>query len=71
MTTVFVQRDTGKVIVGVYANPQPGYAVEAIADDHADVVAFRNPPAPAPKTAADKLKAIGLTVSELKQILGL
>jgi hypothetical protein len=39
---VYVQRKDGKVI-GVYANAQPGYAEEFLEEDHADVVAFRNP----------------------------
>lgn len=38
----YVERRDGK-IVGVYAIPQPGYAEEEIADDHPDLVAFRNP----------------------------
>lgn len=41
--TVFVERQGGAV-VGVYANLQPGRAEEALADDHADVLAFFNPP---------------------------
>jgi hypothetical protein len=39
---VFVQRDQSQIVVGVYANPQPGYAEEALAADHADVQAWRN-----------------------------
>lgn len=40
---VFVEREGGKV-VGVFANLQPEYAEEYLADDHPDVVAFSNPP---------------------------
>jgi hypothetical protein len=42
---LYVQRNGEGVIVGIYARPQPGYAQEAIAADHADVVASRTPPA--------------------------
>lgn len=41
---VYVQRGGGAV-VGVYANPQPGIAEEAVSDDAPEVVAFRNPAA--------------------------
>lgn len=39
---MFVQRENGKV-VGLFELPQPGYAEEEIAADHADVVAFLTP----------------------------
>lgn len=39
----YVQRQSGRV-VGEFANPQPGFAEDFLADDHADVKAFRNPP---------------------------
>ncbi len=42
--SVFVERKAG-IVAGVYANPQPGYAEEAIDDEHPDIVAFRTPPA--------------------------
>ncbi len=45
MNQVYVQRSAGRV-VGVFAQPQPGLAEESIADDHADVQAFRAPPVP-------------------------
>lgn len=38
-----VQRSAGRV-VGIFTNPQPGYAEEYLEDDHADVVAYLNPP---------------------------
>ena len=53
----YVQRRSGKII-GVYANAQPGYAEEHLADDHADVVAFRNPPATLPDLAPFQFWAI-------------
>ena len=43
---VFVQRNASGAITGVYANPQPGYAVEALPDNDASVVAYLNPPPP-------------------------
>lgn len=39
----YVERNNGAV-VGLYANKQPGYAEEWLADDAAEVVAFRSPP---------------------------
>lgn len=48
---VYVERDGEGAIKGVYANPQPGYATEALAADHPDVVAFLTPsPVPAQVT---------------------
>lgn len=43
---------------------------EELADDHADVVAFLNREVPTP-TAEQKLARAGLTVDELKELLGL
>ena len=50
---VYVERDGGAV-VGIYANPQPGRAEEELADNHADVLAFRNPPPDLNAYLADK-----------------
>lgn len=47
----YVERKAGKV-VGLYANLQAGYAEEFLADDHPDMVAYRNPPAPVPQTVS-------------------
>jgi hypothetical protein len=41
----YIERREG-VIFGVYANLQPGYAEEFLADDDAEVVAYLNPPPP-------------------------
>ncbi len=41
----YVERRNG-VIVGVYANPQPGYAVEFLADNAAELLAFMAAPVP-------------------------
>jgi hypothetical protein len=38
--TVYVQRDEGGKVKGVFANPQPGYAEEAVADTDPAVVAY-------------------------------
>ena len=38
--TVYVQRDVSNKILGVYANAQPGYATEALADDDAQVLTY-------------------------------
>ena len=51
----YVHRSEG-AIVGLYANPQAGYAEEYLADDHADVVAFRNPPAPVPSLTPRQIR---------------
>lgn len=53
---VYVQRNGEGAITGIYARPQPGYAEEAIASDHADVVAFLTPSS-VPQTIT-KLQAI-------------
>lgn len=46
----YVERDGGNNIIGVYARPQPGTAEELLADNDPEVLAFRNPPKPAPET---------------------
>lgn len=57
--TVYVERDSGGAIKGVYQNPQPGYAEEAIDDQHPDVLAYLAPPSDAELTAATRLAATG------------
>ena len=37
----FVERDASKAIKGAYAIKQPGIAEEEVADDHAELLAFR------------------------------
>lgn len=39
--SVYVERDGGGVIKGVFANPQEGIPQELLADDSPEVVAFR------------------------------
>ncbi len=51
--TRYVERDRLGRIVGTFANPQPGRAEEAKADDDPEVAAFETPaPAPARAEAA-------------------
>lgn len=61
---MFAERDEAGKIVGLYARPQPGRAEEELADDHIDVVAFRDSPKPpAPLTGEEVftiMKAKGL-----------
>jgi hypothetical protein len=40
----YIQRDKQGKIIGLYANRQEGYAEELLANDHPEVVAFRDPP---------------------------
>ena len=51
----YVERNAGAV-VGLYANPQPGYAEEFLVDDDAEVLAFRNPPAPMPSLTPRQIR---------------
>lgn len=43
MATVYAERAQDGTIKGLYARRQPGYAEEALDEDHPDVVAFRAP----------------------------
>lgn len=54
----YVQRDGSNAVSGVYAVAQPGLAEEWLEDDHTDVVAFRNPPAPPPELAPWQFRAM-------------
>ena len=71
---IFVERNAGGKITGVYAVAQKGYAEEELPDDHADVIAFRNPPQRAPtkdraERILDKLVARGvLTAADAVEI---
>lgn len=42
--TRFVSRDGDSKITGHFANLQPGFAEEEVADDNAELLAFINPP---------------------------
>jgi hypothetical protein len=68
---IYVERDASGAIRGVFACPQPGYAEEALHPDTPDVVAYLNPPPPPEPTPLEKLEAAGLTVADLKVLLGL
>jgi hypothetical protein len=39
----YISRDPQGVLTGSYANPQPGLAVEAVADDYPGLYLFENP----------------------------
>jgi hypothetical protein len=58
----FVER-RDKIVIGIYAQRQGGYAEEFLRDDDAEVVAFLNPPEPEPprdslRDELDALKAV-------------
>lgn len=36
----YVQRDAEGKLIGHFANPQPGYAEEEVADDHPDILGW-------------------------------
>jgi hypothetical protein len=55
---MFVERDGGGQVVGCYRWPQDGKTLEELADNHADVVAFQNPPPNLADYAAAKRRAI-------------
>ena len=72
---IFVERDKGGRVTGLYANRQQGYAEEELPDDHPDVVAFTNRlSAPRPTlTDEQKLSRIfereGLTMEKVRELL--
>jgi len=41
----WVQRNIGGIIIGAYANRQPGYADEQLSEDDPEVIAFQHPEA--------------------------
>lgn len=47
----YVQRTNEGIVTGLFANPQPGYAEEFLADNHADVLVFLDPPPVPPPPA--------------------
>lgn len=53
----YVQRDIVGKLVGHFANPQPGYAEEEVADDHPDIVA-KHAPKPQRKSDLDALREL-------------
>ncbi|MCZ7855997.1 hypothetical protein O9X81_05170 [Agrobacterium salinitolerans] len=54
--SVYVQRDEGGVVVGLYANFQTGIAEELLEDDDPEVVAFQNPPEVLPPITKRQLR---------------
>jgi hypothetical protein len=55
---MFVRRDARNQVIGVYAAPQPGYATEALPDDHPEVKAFLERAVPASPTLAEVFSAL-------------
>jgi len=71
---MFVERDENGQVKGLYACLQPGYAEEELADDHPDVVAYRQAledakNAPPPKTELEKRLEALETLLEQKAVL--
>ena len=62
----FVERNPDGTIKGVYANRQPGYADEELADDHPAVVTFRNRPSSQPRDVMGELDAIKTRLAALE-----
>jgi hypothetical protein len=72
MSIWYVHRREDGVIASAHQDMQPDYATEALDDasgELADWFAKVNTPPPAP-TPAEKLAAAGLTVDDLKTLLG-
>ena len=46
--------------------PQAGWETTPLPDDHPEVLAYLNPPAPRPRTLDEKLAAAGLTRADIK-----
>lgn len=73
MSIWYVHRREDGVITSAHQEMQPDYATEALDDTNgelADWFAKVNAPPPAP-TPTEKLAATGLTVSDLKTLLGI
>ena len=69
--SVFIGRREDRTIYGLWSVPQWD-GQEKLADDHAEVVAFRDRvTAPVTLTTTQKLDALGLTVVDLKKVLGI
>ncbi|HEY1191783.1 MAG TPA: hypothetical protein VGE74_29395 [Gemmata sp.] len=64
MSTVYVQRDQGGAIMGVYALPQEGIAEEVADDSAPEVAAFLAPPALTPEQLAQRAIAALLSSAD-------
>lgn len=61
----YVERDSGThAIKGLYANAQEGYAEEFLADDDAEVIAYRNPPAIVPDPVPSLYAVAQITIAD-------
>ena len=69
----YVERDVNGKINGSYANRQPGYAEELVADNHPDLIEFLKPkplPLPTPLQELEEfLKAKPSRIAALKALL--
>lgn len=67
---LWIERDGGGQVKGVYGIRQPGYADEMVAEEHPDVVAFRtalaNRIAQTELTQAEKIAALEARVEGLE-----
>jgi hypothetical protein len=62
----YVHRDASGAVLGHYANPQP-YAQEAVADDHPDLLAWREArEAARGPTMAERLAALEERIAKLE-----
>lgn len=66
---MFVGRKENGDIFGTSTVEQQ-WTTEKLPDDHAEVVAFLNRPRPE-RSVADRLAALGLSIDDLKEVLGL
>lgn len=73
MTIWYVHRRDDGTIASAHGNPQTGYAEEALDDlTNSEIVEwFARVTAPVVLTPQQKLEASGLTVDELKTLLGI
>lgn len=65
----YIEKRDGE-IVGVYANPQPGYAEDWLPADDPAVIAFLNPPAPPPVQILGPISAATLSINA-GEVLGI
>lgn len=71
---MFVERDQGGSIKSTYRNLNPDVEREEVADDDAELLAFQaaqDALLSVPPTPVQRLAAVGLSVEDLKQLLGL
>jgi len=62
----YVERNRAGEIVAAYSRPQAGKSTEPVADDSADVVAFRARAKAAPRDALAEIEALKAEIEALK-----